>query len=191
MSEQNTPSVENIQKPRLIETSIIDDTNLLSGFTDLFTNKHFWIVMVFIIAIIIGIYYYQVYIKKDTNLQLEDNNQQQQMPQMQQHQQMPQMQQQQMPQMQQQQMPQMQQQQMPHQQMQQPQLQIPQPQMPQQHETQNNKPRVNHPSIQEDEMYDMPSSKIMELEEENDNVQNQKLTNEEIDLLTKQLESQE
>ena len=175
MSEQNTPSVENIQKPRLIETSIIDDTNLLSGFTDLFTNKHFWIVMVFIIAIIIGIYYYQVYIKKDTNLQLEDNNQQQQMPQMQQHQQMPQM----------------QQQQMPHQQMQQPQLQIPQPQMPQQHETQNNKPRVNHPSIQEDEMYDMPSSKIMELEEENDNVQNQKLTNEEIDLLTKQLESQE
>jgi len=169
MSEQKPASVKNspvVQKPSLVEQTINDEPTFVSGFVDLFSNKHFWIVMVFMIAIITGIYYYYNYIRTndnddDSSNNLENKNDQQMLQQ------------------------QMLQQQMMQQQM--IQQQMMQQQMMQPHKKHH--PQINHPKPDEDE--ELPPNHMMELEEENENVQNQKLTAEEMELLTKQLALQE
>jgi preprotein translocase subunit SecF len=141
----------------------------LSGFSNLFQNKYFWFVMVFMIAIIIGVYYYFTYLK--TNIKEEKNiqdtkqisNESYQQKLMDEELRQKVLQQQMMQQ-------QMMQQQMMQQQMMQ---QMQQPK----------KPKIKHPEPILEEV------EIPELEEENENVREQKLTQEEMLMLRQKLES--
>ena len=51
--------------------SNFDISSFFNGFTDLFSNKHFWMVIFVISLLLLGYYYYSTYLSKNDNQELE------------------------------------------------------------------------------------------------------------------------
>lgn len=193
------------KEPVLVNIIDHDSVSLTSGFTDLLQNKYFWIVIILLLSILIGIYYYLTYVSKPHVKEITNDSNQlpsQLTPQMT-HQMLPQYNQQNkqqpfiqhqtiQPQYNQQLTPQQlaQQQYMQHQTSQQKiaqqyeeQLRLEQNEQFEQPRSNSRKPKINHP-IEYEEASPMPI-----LEEENENVSNQKLSREELEMVRRQIEA--